>query len=318
MTFLLGLEKLTKEEKISLLSQIEALNTSTLLNDTAQKYSKKGKDFLLKATANIAKRFSEDTGKQINDFNTNTDWNPEILQKKIQEKYSFFSTLDEVELSKILLKKIQEIADFKSQVSNEVMANGIVHRAAKVLKIDSRSYLNNISLEDAVFEECIKEQIELIKKTINKMDKNELDKLEELLNAELSKLNSAQQEVIKKTLKVDQISGQAMITFIKTVSSAAMLQMILSGFGFSFFLFITTFMKALSLLLGVTFSFGAYTAVTSAFSFLLSIPFLLIMILISGGIITKLTNNKIDDEIAKLLIIIGRNRLLLESWASPK
>lgn len=310
MTFLLGIEQLTKDEKVSLLSQIEALSTSTLLNDTAQKYSKKGKEFLLKAAANIANRISDETGKRINDFNSSTDWNPEVLQKKILEKYDCFSKISEDELNKSLMKKMGEIAKFKTNVGNDVMANGIIHRAAKSLKIDYRLYLTSTSLESVVFEECVKEQIQQIKKTINKMDKTELDKFENLLNIELAKLSSAEQEALKKTLKVDKISGQAMITFIKTVSSAALIQMILGGFGFSFFLFITTFMKALSLLIGVTFSFGAYSTVTTAFGFLLSVPFLLITILISGGIITKFTNVKIDDEVAKLLILLGRSKPL--------
>jgi hypothetical protein len=163
MTFLLGFEQLTVEEKISLLSQIEALNALTLVSDTVQKYSKKGKEFFLKTTAKMAGRVSENTGKKISDFNNNTDWDAEVLQRKIQEKYKYFSSLNKNELNDILLNKMKSIADFKSKVENDVLANGIVHRAAKSLNIDVRLYLNNLLLENAVFEECIKEQIEMLK-----------------------------------------------------------------------------------------------------------------------------------------------------------
>lgn len=310
MTFLLGLEQLGREEKILLLSQIEVLNSINLFNDTAQKYTKKGKDFLLTAASSITKKFSDDISKKIDGLNQKTDWDPEILKKKIEQKQKELAAKSDSVLNEILLKKLNSIADFKDRVTNEIIANGIVHRAAKSLKIDHRLYLNSIALEESVFEECVKEQIEMLKKNINKMNKEELDKMEQILTEELNKLSAVQQDAIKNTLKIDDISGKAMITFIKTVSTTAIVQMVLSGFGFGFFLFLTTMLKAFSLLIGVTFSFGAYSALTSAFGFILSLPFLFISILISGGIITKLTNSKIDDEISKLLILVGHCNLL--------
>ncbi|KAB2851101.1 MAG: hypothetical protein F9K42_05375 [Ignavibacterium sp.] len=230
--------------------------------------------------------------------------------KKLKSKQQELSLKEESELSEMLLEKLKSLADFKSDVSNEILASGIVHRAAKSLKLDHRLYLNNAALESVVFEECIKEQIELLKKNINKMNPEELEKMEHLLTEELTKLSSADREAIKKSLKIDYISGKALLTFIKTASATAMIQMILGSFGFGFFLFLTTMMKAMGLLFGITFSFGAYTTLSTVAGFILSLPFLLISVLVAGGVITKFTNSKIEDEIVKTIIVIGKSKLL--------
>ncbi|NJD22052.1 MAG: hypothetical protein FIA82_05215 [Melioribacter sp.] len=309
MIFMLGLEKLSKEEKVSVLSQVEVLNTMTLINDSLQKNSKKGKEFLLNFSSKLTEKHFPDFSKKIIDLNNTSDWDAEVMKNKIAQKYKQLCDLTEDQLNTLFTEKIKKLANFDIKVSNEILANGIVHRVAKAMKLDTRLYLNNIALENAVFEESIKEQLELIKKNVNSMNPDELNKLEELLDIELKKLDECQKDAIKNALKIEELSAKAMISFIKTLSTATAIQVILGSFGFGFFLFLTTFMKAFGLLLGLSFSFGTYAAVTSAFGFFLSFPFLLITFFVSTGFIVKLTNNKIDDEISKLLILIGRSKL---------
>lgn len=103
-----------------------------------------------------------------------------------------------------------------------------------------------------------------------------------------------------------------MITFVKTLSAASAVQIIIGSLGFGFFLFLTTFMKAIGLLIGLSFSVGTYAALTSAFGFILSFPFMLITLVVSTGVLLKYTNQKIAVEISKLLILIERSKLLSE------
>lgn len=310
MLFMLGLEKLTREEKVSLLSQIEVLSTGILIKDSIAKKTKQLKDSTFNTASKILSKLSKDNESKVKNISTDLDWDVEILQKKMKDISEHLQTLSDDEISNRMLEKIKKLAKFSKEVTPEILANGILHRVADSFKLDKRLFVNSVDLENAVFEECIKEQINAIKKKINKMNQLDLDRMEDLLNTELNKLSEANRETIRNTLKVDEISGKALLKFMNTVSATVLVQMVINGFGFGFFLFLASMMKAFSMLLGVTFSFSTYTAVSSAFGFFLSLPFLLIVILISGGILTKYNNSKIDNEISKLIVIIGKYKLI--------
>lgn len=312
MIFLLGLEQLSKDEKSSLLSQIEVLNTENLINDSVQRNSKKGKDFILTTSSKLLKKHLPEVSNNLDKLNRNFDWNAEVLKRKIEERYNQFNNYSEKQMYDTLLDKLKKIADFDSEVNNEILANGIVCRVAKYMKIDTRLYLNNIALENDVFEETLKEKIDSMKEYVKKMNPEEMNNLERLLEIELKKLDECQKEAIRNALNVEKISAKTMINFVRTISTATAVQIILGSFGFGFFLFLSTFMNAIGLLLGMTFPFAAYTAMTATFGFIISIQFLLISLFISTGIIYKLTNDKINTEVAKLLILIGRSKLLGE------
>jgi len=111
---------------------------------------------------------------------------------------------------------------------------------------------------------------------------------------------------------LDELSAQALLTFIKTGSSVAIAQLLIAGTGFGAYLFLTTLAKAVSLLLGVTFSFGTYTALTSTLAFLLSPMFLLFVILGSGGVLWWKTSGQLDDYLIKMVFLMGKARLMKE------
>ena len=64
--------------------------------------------------------------------------------------------------------------------------------------------------------------------------------------------------------------------------------------------------KPLSLLLGVTLPFISYMQQQHFFLLLLSGPFLLLIAAVSGGLLYRGTSTRINDQLAKLLLIIGR------------
>lgn len=61
----------------------------------------------------------------------------------------------------------------------------------KETEIDLKGWSES-TIITVVFEECIKEKLELIKRSVCDMSKDELDRLEELLNIELKKLDECQ------------------------------------------------------------------------------------------------------------------------------
>lgn len=311
MLFIFGLEQLSKEEKTALLAQINALDGLSVINDGVQKGLKKAKTVSFRLLEWAGERISSDLKGKIEELNQKLDWDAEILKNNIEKEYKMIQGLSEEALNRKFFEKLYNIAEVKQDADKEIVSNAISHRAAKCFKnIDPRYYLDAAALEEAVFRACVEEQVDMIKKQLSQMQASEEIELEKILRAEIAKLSAGEQEAIKKNLGIEDISAKAIITFLKTSSTAAITQLIISGLGIGSFLFLTTFMKALSLLLGVTFSFGVYTAVTSTLSFLLSGPFLLLVMTVTGGFVLRATSSKVKDQLAKMLIIIGRGKLM--------
>jgi hypothetical protein len=312
MLFIAGISQMSREEKIALLAQMNCLTGLNVLSEGFQKGAHKVKKVLIGGTSWLAGRAGL-SGLQcrINEINTKTDWNTDVLRNKIATEIEVLSELDQSEISRRLRQQIIQIAQIDNKDNETVIATAIIHRAAKALKIDVRLYTDILSLENKVFEECIREQIENIKKNLAIMSDVELNDFEDILNQELGKLSQAEKEAIRKATGLEELSSRAIIIFLKTTSTAALAQLFISGFGFGAFLFITTSLKALSLLLGMTFSFGIYTAATSTLAFLLSGPFMLIIAALSGGIILRKTSVTLADQISKILVLTGRSKILL-------
>lgn len=310
MSFILGLEQLSREELISLLAQIKTMSTITIIKDRFKKSTKKVKDFIFDKAAKVANKINPNSTKAIINMKNAFDWDADELNKKLKTEIKRYESLDNNALKNELFSEMKRIAGVEKDLSNELLANATVHRAAKSFNIDTRLYLDAVSLEMAVFEEALKEIIESIKEKIDKMSAEEIANLESILQKEIMNLSKGEQEALKKSIGIETISAKAMIQFIRTSSTAAIVQIILNSFGFGLFLFLTTMLKALSLLLGITIPFGVYTTMTLAFSFILSIPFLLLVLTISGGIIYSKTERKLEDQFAKILILVGRGKLL--------
>ena len=310
MIFTVGLDQLQKDEKILLLAQINSLGALNVINDGVQKTVKKVKDTAFGEITKIFGKYNKDVAAKIDVFGKKLDWDPDVIERNLKDEVKKLEALSEEELNKKFKEKLFSIAEVKEEVSEEQLANFICNRAAKASGIDTRYYLNSTSLENAVFEKTIKEEIEVIQKKVESMSDSEKQDLEEILRKEIEKLSEADREAIRKATGVDNISAVSLITFIKSASAVGISQLVISGFGFGWYLFLTTMLKSLGLLFGLTFSFGTYTALTAAPAFVLSFPFLVITMLVSGGIIYTRTSKKIDDQLTKMLILIGRGKLL--------
>ncbi len=310
MLFIVGLDQLSKDEKGALLAQINAITGLNVLNEGVQKGVKKAKNLVLDGAAWLAGRISEEYKQNIEELNKRSDWDTGVLQKAIAQEVGALSRLDPADISRHLRKRLVEIAQVDENVNETVLASAIIHRAAKALKIDVRLFADASLLENEVFEACVKERISELKKRLEAMSPSEMENFEKILRDEIAKLRESDKEAIRNAIGLEELSASAIVAFLRSTSSVTIAQLVLGSFGFGSFLFLTTTMKALSLLLGVTFSFGAYTAATTIMAFLLSAPFLIMLAAISGGLILRRTSQQIDDQLAKLLIIVGRAKLL--------
>lgn len=312
MLFIAGLERLTRDEKVLLAAQITALTGWNILSEGAQKTARKVKSFVLKSASRLTKLASKEYARQLDELDQRSDWDVEIIQRKISEEVKSISRYSDEALTKLLREKIAYIAEIKPDVDDEVLANAVLHRAAKATKVDVRYYPDAVRLEGAVFEACVREQMDELKKRLERMTLNEEVQFESILRSELEKLSQADREALKKAVGLDEVSAGALLNLLKTTSGVALTQLFLGGFGFGAFLFLTTMIKAFSLLLGLTLSFGVYTAATTMLAFLLSAPFFLLVVFFSGTLILRNTSRQIDDQLAKILVVAGKGNLLIQ------
>ncbi|HHV61352.1 MAG TPA: hypothetical protein GXX51_01720 [Firmicutes bacterium] len=310
MLFLVGLDQLSRDEKVNLLAQLNSLTGWNVLNQGAQKGMRQVKNLAFNATAWVASKVSREYERNIKELSDRLDWDVEVIQKKAVREVDCLSGLTSEQVSRLLRKRIAEIGRVDVGVDDLTLAKAIIHRAARSLGMDPRLYGDLACLETAVFERCIQEQMAELKKRLQRMSPSQLNDFERILRDEISRLSGAEQEAIRKVIDLDRLSADGVVAFLKSISSAAIAQVAVGGLGFGPFLFLTTTMKALSLLLGITLSFGTYTFATSALAFLLSAPFLFIIAGMAGGLILRSTSWKVNDHLTKLLIFIGRGKLL--------
>lgn len=310
--FLVGLQKMTKEEKMILLAQLNTLTGLNLINDAAQKGAKKAKNFLLslgeKGAQWVGQRVGQpDLGRAVGEFKESTDWDAEVINKKFREEIAFLADLDEREISRMLRKRAVEIAEVDEQATDQVLSTAIINKAKRALgkKFEESVFENSVQLEEEIYAICISELIDEIKKRLNVMSYDEEERVKKALEQEMARLSEIDQEAIKRATGLESLSSDAIMKFLKTTSGVAFAQLLIGSTGFGAFLFLTTSMKALSLLMGVTLPFASYMAATTFLSFLLSGPFLLLIAVVSGGWLYRGTTSKINDQLAKTLLFTG-------------
>jgi len=305
--FLTGLAFLSHEELVLLLAQIKVLNASNVLNTGLQKTAHTAKKKAFEVGRWIADKVKRpEFGTKLGELDARTEWDYDVTARRIAQEVKALSVVSVTELQQRLRQALAEIAKIDPSVKDDVLAHAVVHRAAMSLKVDSRLYPDPLSLESAVYERIVRDMYETLQKRVATLSAAGQAELEELLRHEISKLTQSDKEALRKALGLEALTAGTMLTFLKTTSAVAAAQVLITGVGFGSYLFLATFIKALSLLLGITFSFGTYLAATSALAFLLSGPFLVIVAGISGGFLLHRANTHIGDEFAKVLILAGR------------
>lgn len=311
MIFLLGLQQMTRQEKITLLAQIITLTGFNLLNEGIQKTAKNAKRTVLTGVKTVLEKAgAKDPADKVNDFNQKTDWDTNIIKANIDKTLEKLETLTEQEIDFTLRWYMLDIGDLKPPVTDEELCNSIIAKAAKAYGTDIKKHLDFSAMENWIFEKAVEEQFNILKTSLSKMDIDEQEKYETLLNEELNKLSEADIEAMKRATGLEKLTAKSVHNFLRTTSSVVLTQLIVGGFGFGAYLFLATSIKALSLLLGVTFAFGTYTAASSILAFLLSGPFILLISALTGGFIYFQTTRKVDELIAKMFILAGKGNLI--------
>ena len=341
MLFVLGLDRLSHEEKAAILAQMKVLNGLSMLREGARS----GADTAARVGKDMAARLRRRLrGTRLELPPPRTDSRPDKkdtsgqsgLALRIEAEAQALRLLPGPELDAEFRSRMAQIAGMrnagaaagnrsrlqpvsglgpcKDEDQNPDMARvsqGILRRAARRVRINPKEYADEESLEQAIIQKAVQQIVDGLQKRLARMSAGELESVESALRTELSRLSQADAEAIKRALGLRELSSQSALTVLKTASSTVLAQAVAGGFGFGFYLFLTTAIKAFSLLLGVTLPFGVYTAATSLAGFLLSAAFLPVAAVLGAGVATLVADRQVHDELAKLLVVVGRSRLAL-------
>lgn len=315
MLFFVGLERLTQEEKVELLSLIRVLSGQLIIGDRVSKGLKKAKNYLGQHAERLASKMSSQVGARVHDWKERLDWDEEVLAGRVSKEQQRLRGLSPEKLQTELLACLRKLARLDESHDASAVTCAVIHEAASSLNLDARIYLDAASLEEAAFEAAIKEMVEALQKKLASMSEEEQEKLEELLRKELERLGEGDREALRQALGVSELSAGALLTFLRSGSAVAVVQLLAGSFGFGAFLFLTAMIKAFGLLIGITLPFGVYSTSTSLLSFALSLPFFLLVMALTGGWILHRTNGKLDQQLSKILLVAGRARLLQAATA---
>lgn len=310
MLYYHGLSQMSRQEALDLTAQLKSLNGLSAMEDSLSKTALQFKKKLLGGMASVLERKGhKGYAEKVRQVEQRFNWDCERLSRRFEEETIWLSRLTDAQLLAQLRKEFEQLAEIKSDGSDQAIAEGILRRAARSLDINPLHYLDLALLEMIVFEASVDRQISELKNRLQAMGPDERAKLELLLQEELNKLCKHEREAIRRFSGLDQLSGQAMVNVLKTMSGVAVAKMVFAGSGFGAFLFLTTLLKGTSLLVGVSLSFGTYVAASSALAFLVSAPALFLLLGLSGGFVLHNTSRKIGDQLAQMVLVSGRLRL---------
>ena len=155
MVFMVGLDSLSRDEKLALLAQVNAINSRNVLYEGAQEGLKKGKDFVFKASAFLMGRFSSRWADRIKGVNEQLDWDVNTVQRAIEREYRRLNDLDEPDLMRHLLVRMAQIGGVDPTASKAAISEAVVRRAAGAWKIPVSEEME--AVEAAVYTSCLEE-----------------------------------------------------------------------------------------------------------------------------------------------------------------
>jgi uncharacterized protein YaaW (UPF0174 family) len=205
----------------------------------------------------------------VADFVRSVKFDPHRLTEEIPKQRERLSQLSEPKLRHRLVRLIGELAGVKVNSASipESLTSKTLTAVARYLKINTQ-LVSAEDVERLIFERYVEDLLRKLKTGLKDLKPDEEQRLEELLRGELDGLSSGEREAIKKSMKLDELTEKTLLNIVKSGGIAAGTLIAMDVAGFGLFLAATTMLNAFSLLIGTTFAFGTYTALTAFLGFL--------------------------------------------------
>lgn len=299
--FLEGISQLSDQERVAIAALLNTLTGWNLVSDAAQKGMHKAKE---KALSWLASKASRQYQAQVEKLEAKLDWDPDLLQRKLEEEMEAFSKLEPERLNQELMGRLKELADMEDD-DQTILANALVHRAAENLGLDVRRYLSAEALEEAAFVAVLEEFLKALNKELVSQESAARRRFEEILRGELCKLNSSELGSLAQALPSVELTAGGLTSWLELENQGKELA---SHFGPGALLLLSVLLRATSLFTGIGFPIEVGEELDPTLAFLLSGPFLYLT-MTSPGSLLKISTGNVGDQLAKLLLIVGRGKL---------
>lgn len=310
MLFLVGIEKMEIKEQRQLLAQLQSFDSLLIIKEGAMGSALKAKNWVATRSAKLAEKAGKENWQErIHELDKKSDWDVIGLQETVEKNLAEMQELTDYEVRAYLKEDIAKLAGLPRSSSMEEVSQAYLAHMARQFKILKWEMLSPGALEQKLYQQCLEEQIEMIKQRLRRLNQDEEWEIEEILQKEIESLSQSEQEAMRQATGVDELTGSAVLTLFKGTSAVAITQILIASSGFGAYLFLSTMIKAISLLLGMTFSFGIYTGATAAMAFFLSPLFLMVLVFSGGGILWWQTRGKLNDYLIKAVFMAGKAKL---------
>ena len=158
-------------------------------------------------------------------------------------------------------------------------------------------------VEELIFNKFLEEMIQNLQTKLNNADEDEMASIKLQLQKSLEEMSESELEAIKEATNLENLSSDELLKFMKTALIGGGAAVVLGQMGFGLYLFLTSMIKAFSVALGVTFSFGVYTTATTMMSFIISPVGVFLVLSVVYGIIGLLGQRNFKDTILTAVIV---------------
>jgi hypothetical protein len=307
MLFLASIDRLNREELLDLLAFVEGAtfgetlheawgatvvrakkaasvaghSTSALLKKAGRKVEAAKKTTIAKA-GEVFNRVAATNEEMVGRFDS-LRYEPVKLAEKVAAKRLELSSRDDAALRRGLLDQLCNLGAVpkKDCADSAVISRKVLDQVAKQMKIDTKMVAPE-EVERIVFEKYVEDLLKKIQEALAKSGPEQEAELERELQESLGKMSRGNLEAMRKAMNLDELTARSLMGVFKSGGVTVATLTAVHAFGFGAFLALTTMIKALSLLIGVAFTFGTYTAATSFLGFLIG-PGLPLAVLAAGG-----------------------------------
>jgi hypothetical protein len=147
------------------------------------------------------------------------------------------------------------------------LAQHVLRECAIHFKINTE-FTSAELIEQRVAEEALRLQLRTVQEKLAQQGEDAEERMERILEEQLKEMGQGNREAIRNALGLETLTSQTMIQAFKTGGVTLAGLSALNATGMGAFLALTTMMKSISLLVGATIPFAAYTGATSTLSFL--------------------------------------------------
>lgn len=202
---------------------------------------------------------------------------------------------------------------FATPSCDALLARAALMKVAPLYRVCHADQLPVETLERLVYEGFVRDMVDRLTASLANQHPNDAAEVEDAIERRLLALSKAERRAIQEGLRLKELTGRTLRTFVATGGLAALLLGGASVAGFGVYLAATTIAHALfTTVLGVTLPFAAYTTLTGGLAFLLCPLGALTVVGGLGALGYCRLRRSLDQRVLAWLIVI-----LIEEGARP-